>query len=114
MDGDAAQRRKRAADLELMLHFAYGSNMHRAHDAQTCAGARAARRGAARRIIASSSPRTATPRSNRRGAKRVYGVLWRLTPRDRVTLDLWENIAGGLYRAATLRGSHGGQPAAGA
>lgn len=32
----------------------------------------------------------------------VYGVLWRLTPRDCVTLAAWENIAGGLYRAKTL------------
>jgi hypothetical protein len=32
----------------------------------------------------------------------VYGLLWRLTARDRVTLDLWENIAGGLYRAEML------------
>ena len=37
----------------------------------------------------------------RRGDK-VYGVLWRLTPRDRVTLAAWENIAGGLYRAEIL------------
>jgi hypothetical protein len=32
----------------------------------------------------------------------VYGLLWRLTVRDRVTLDLWENIAAGLYRAEML------------
>ncbi len=29
-------------------------------------------------------------------------MLWRLTPRDCVTLAAWENIAGGLYRAAML------------
>ena len=34
--------------------------------------------------------------------KTVYGVLWRITPRDRLTLAAWENIAGGLYRAAIL------------
>ena len=34
----------------------------------------------------------------------VHGVLWRLTPRDRATLDAWENIAAGLYRAETLPG----------
>jgi hypothetical protein len=32
----------------------------------------------------------------------VHGILWRLTARDRVTLDLWENIAAGLYRAEML------------
>ena len=35
-------------------------------------------------------------------AATVHGVLWRLTPRDRVGLDAWENIAGGSYRAANL------------
>jgi hypothetical protein len=35
-------------------------------------------------------------------AHTVHGVLWRLTPRDRATLDIWENIAGGLYRAEIL------------
>jgi hypothetical protein len=29
-------------------------------------------------------------------------MLWRLTARDRVTLDLWENIAAGLYRPEML------------
>ena len=32
----------------------------------------------------------------------VHGVLWRITPRDRVTLDGWENVAGKLYRAETM------------
>ena len=32
----------------------------------------------------------------------VHGLLWRLTARDRVTLDLWENIAAGLYRPEML------------
>ena len=33
----------------------------------------------------------------------VYGLLWRLTARDRVTLDIWENVAAGLYRPELLR-----------
>jgi hypothetical protein len=32
----------------------------------------------------------------------VHGLLWRLTARDRITLDRWENIAAGLYRAQML------------
>ena len=32
-------------------------------------------------------------------AHTVHGVLWRMTPRDRITLDTWENVAGKLYRA---------------
>ena len=39
----------------------------------------------------------------------VHGVLWRLTPRDRKTLDAWENMAGGLYRAETLPIRHQGR-----
>ena len=46
-------------------------------------------------------------------AQTVHGVLWRITPRDRVMLDAWENVGGGLYRAATLpvRGAGGRVPA---
>ena len=29
-------------------------------------------------------------------------TTWRITPRDRVTLDAWENVAGKLYRAEIL------------
>ena len=39
----------------------------------------------------------------------VYGVLWRLSPRDRITLAAWENLAGGLYRAKTLSVHHAGR-----
>ena len=35
-------------------------------------------------------------------ARTVHGVLWRLTTRDRVTLDLWESVSSGRYRAETL------------
>ena len=35
-------------------------------------------------------------------AQTVHGVLWRITPRDRVMLDTWENVGGGLYRAEVL------------
>ena len=41
--------------------------------------------------------------------KTVYGVLWRITPRDRVTLAAWENIAGGLYHPAILPVRQSGQ-----
>jgi hypothetical protein len=32
----------------------------------------------------------------------VHGLLWRITPRDRITLDAWEDVETGLYRAETL------------
>lgn len=41
----------------------------------------------------------------------VHGVAWRLTARDRVTLDAWENVAAGLYRAEMLPVTVGGRRA---
>ena len=32
---------------------------------------------------------------------KVYGLLWRLTPRDIAALSAYENLDGGLYRAVT-------------
>ena len=49
------------------------------------------------------------PRSSPRAAQTVHGVLWRITPRDRVLLDAWENVGGGLYRAETLAGARRGR-----
>ncbi len=105
---NAAEHRKRTADLEPMLHFAYGSNMHRAvmrRHAPAATPLGVAELENYRFVI---TP-TATPRSSRASAQTVFGLLWRLTPRDRVTLDLWENIAGGLYRAVTLPVQYGGR-----
>ncbi len=45
---------------------------------------------------------------NPKRTQAVYGVLWRIGPRDRVRLDAWENIAGGLYRAKLLPVQHAG------
>ncbi|HEY2534370.1 MAG TPA: gamma-glutamylcyclotransferase [Xanthobacteraceae bacterium] len=84
-----------------MLHFAYGSNMSRA---VMCKHAPAAEpvgvAGLAdyRFVITADGFASVEPMR----ADIVLGVLWRLTPRDRVTLDAWENVAGGLYRAETL------------
>jgi hypothetical protein len=84
-----------------MLHFAYGANMHR--DIMRRHAPAATPIGAAvladhRFIITADGYASVVP------ARRhtVHGVLWRITPRDRVTLDAWENVAGKLYRAATL------------
>ena len=44
----------------------------------------------------------------KRNAK-VYGVLWHVSMRDRATLNVWENIAGGLYRAVYLPVQRGGR-----
>jgi hypothetical protein len=84
-----------------MLHFAYGSNMHRAimrKHAPDAVPLGVAKLANYRFVITADGYASVRPAPS----QMVFGMLWRLTPRDRVTLDLWENIAGGLYRAATL------------
>jgi AIG2-like family len=84
-----------------MLHFAYGSNMHRAVMRKHAPGAVAlgiARLDGYQFIITADGYASIAP--HRRGC--VHGLLWRLTARDRVTLDRWENAAAGHYRAAML------------
>jgi cation transport regulator ChaC len=84
-----------------MLHFAYGSNMHRAvmrKHAREAVALGVARLKDYRFLITADGYASVVPHP--RGC--VYGLLWRLTARDRVTLDLWENIAAGLYRPEML------------
>lgn len=85
----------------MILHFAYGSNMSRGimrrHAAQAQPVGVAQLLGYRFVITADGYASVELART-----QTVHGLLWRLTPRDRVTLDAWENIAGGLYRAATL------------
>jgi hypothetical protein len=91
-----------------MLHFAYGSNMSRAvmrKHAPLAQPLGAARLAHHRFLISADGYASVAPVRGRA----VYGVLWRLTPRDRVTLDCWENIAGGLYHAETLPVQHAGR-----
>jgi gamma-glutamylcyclotransferase (GGCT)/AIG2-like uncharacterized protein YtfP len=84
-----------------MLHFAYGSNMDRAvmqshaRDAEAIGVASLADY---RFIITADGYASVAPAR----ACTVHGVLWRLTARDRATLDRWERVAGGEYRAATI------------
>ena len=84
-----------------MLHFAYGSNMYRGlmrKHAPAAAPIGVAALPNHRFVITADGYASVEPARGRA----VHGVLWRLTPRDRVTLDAWENIAGGLYRAETM------------
>ena len=90
------------------LHFAYGANMSRAVMRQYAPSARAigvAELADHRFVITADGYASVEPSR----ARTVHGVLWRITPRDRVLLDTWENVGGGLYRAATLpvRGTGG-------
>ena len=92
-----------------MLHFAYGSNMHRAimrKHAPAAEPAGVAKLSDYRFVITADGYASVAPSPG----QSVYGMVWRLTPRDRVTLDAWENVAGGLYRAETLPVHQAGQP----
>jgi AIG2-like family len=85
----------------LILHFAYGANMNlavmRAH-ALGAAPVGVAALPHHRFVITADGYASVVPKQ----ADNVYGVLWRLTPRDCVRLAAWENVAGGLYRAKVL------------
>ncbi len=95
-----------------MLHFAYGSNMHRGvmrRRAPVAVPVGMARLADYCFVITSDGYASVAPAR----AQTVHGVIWRLTPRDRVTLDLWESIGAGQYRAEILPVLQGGrrQPA---
>jgi Gamma-glutamyl cyclotransferase, AIG2-like len=84
-----------------MLYFAYGSNMSRAVMRKHASFAKPL--GVAslpnyRFLITADGYASVVPR---RGAE-IYGVLWRLTPRDLITLAAWENTTGDLYRTEVL------------
>lgn len=84
-----------------MLHFAYGANMHRAvmrRHAPAAEPLGAASLPGRRFVITADGYASIVPAPG----QVVHGVLWRIAPRDRVKLDAWENVAGGLYRAATI------------
>jgi hypothetical protein len=84
-----------------MMHFAYGSNMHHglmrkhAPDAQPLGVATLAGHCF---VITIDGYASVAPDAGHD----VHGLLWRITPRDRVTLDAWESVDAGLYRAETL------------
>jgi hypothetical protein len=85
-------------EYAMMLHFAFGANMSRAimeryaPDALPLGQAKLAnhRFHITRDGYASIEPVL---------GQCVHGVLWRISPRDRVRLDIWENIGAGLYSA---------------
>jgi gamma-glutamylcyclotransferase (GGCT)/AIG2-like uncharacterized protein YtfP len=85
----------------MTLHFAYGANMSRAIMRRHAAGARplgAAELAGYRFIVTGDGYASVEPAPG----QAVHGVLWRIAPRDRITLDAWENLGGGLYRAEML------------
>jgi cation transport regulator ChaC len=84
-----------------MLYFAYGSNMHRAvmrKHAPNAEPVGVATLANYRFVITADGYASVAPEPG----MIVYGLVWRITPRDRTTLDAWENVDGGLYCAETL------------
>jgi hypothetical protein len=103
--GSDAPGHSRANDV--MLHFAYGSNMHREvmrRHAPNAEPLGVASLADYRFVITTDGYASVEPARTRT----VQGVLWRLTPRDRVSLDAWEGIASGQYRAEILPVRRGG------
>jgi len=83
------------------LYFAYGSNMSRVVMRRHAPGAKpvgVATLANYRFLITTHGHASVAPCL----ASTVHGVVWRLSLRDCVRLAAWENIAGGLYRAAIL------------
>src|SRR5260370_23602296 len=86
-----------------MLHFAYGSNMSAALMRRRCPGARLEGRACLpgyRFVITRSGYASVVPAPG----SIVHGLLWRVAPRDVAGLNVYENLAGGLYRALTIAG----------
>src|SRR5262249_22736325 len=90
-----------------MLHFAYASNMDRAAMRRRCPGARLVGSAVLRdyQFIITKDGYASVAAAR---GREVHGLLWRLTPRDLAALNAYENIDGGLYRAAILTVLAGG------
>lgn len=90
-----------------MIYFAYGANMERGAMAKRCAAAQPL--GAAllrgwRYVIAQGYGSVAPA-----AGMCVFGVLWRLTPRDLAALNAFESLDSGLYRRVMLTVEVGSQ-----
>ena len=84
-----------------MLYFAYGSNMSRGPMRRRCPTAKELGVAVLRNhrfVIMANGYASVVPSEG----QDVYGVLWRIGPRDLAALDAYEDIAGGLYRHATM------------
>jgi gamma-glutamylcyclotransferase (GGCT)/AIG2-like uncharacterized protein YtfP len=84
----------------MTLYFAYGANMKRGAMRKRCPGARALGPALLRgwRYVIAQGYGSIAPAAG----MRVFGVLWRLTPRDLAALNAFESLDSGLYRRATL------------
>ncbi len=84
-----------------MLHFAYGSNMHVGLMRARCPDARVVGRAVLPRhrfVVTRDGYASVTAAPG----GRVYGLLWRISPRDLAALNAYENIDAGLFRRVLL------------
>lgn len=84
----------------MTLYFAYGANMERAAMRKRCGAAQPLGPALLRgwRYVIADGYGSVAPTA---GAH-VFGVLWRLTPRDLAALNIFESLDSGLYRRVTL------------
>ena len=84
----------------MTLYFAYGANMERGAMRRRCPGAVALGPALLRgwRYVIVDGYGSVAPASG----SCVFGVLWRLTPRDLAALNAFESLDSGLYRRVTL------------
>jgi hypothetical protein len=105
ISGRNAAGRAGAIASTMTLHFAYGSNMSSRLMVARCPQARAlgtALLAGWRFVITSDGVGSIAPRA---GAV-VYGVLWRLTPRDLAAINAYESLDSGLYLRRLLSVRH--------
>lgn len=90
----------------MTLYFAYGANMERAAMRKRCGHATAHGVAALRgwRYTIAQGYGCVTPAPGRC----VFGVVWRLTPRDLAALNAFESLDSGLYRRVMLTVEIGG------
>jgi gamma-glutamylcyclotransferase (GGCT)/AIG2-like uncharacterized protein YtfP len=93
----------------MTLYFAYGANMERAAMRARCPAAAALGPALLRgwRYVIASGYGSVAPAP---GAA-VFGVLWRLTPRDLAALNIFESLDSGLYRRVGVTVETGAQRA---
>lgn len=86
----------------MRTYFAYGSNMDDTQMARRCPDARLMGPASLpdhRFFITDDGWASVRPDSS----QSVWGLLWRLSPRDEDALDLWEDVENGLYTKEVRR-----------
>jgi len=92
----------------MTVYFAYGTNMSRTLMRGRCPAARTIGPAmlAGWRLMVTIDGYLSIVR---RPGARIYGMLWRLTPRDLAALNIYEAVGSGLYRRQMLPVLAGGR-----